>query len=402
MQRLLLVLTTLFALYACAPTLPYKAGEEKPAAPISEAEMPAPTPEVVPPPLPEAVEPEIVEPIIVDKARAIAHIALLLPLRSPIFGSSASAVERGFMAASRVEGQILPIQAYDNFDENNSVVSVYREAVSNGALAVVGPLTRNGVTALAETRNTPVPTLSLNVVDGPTVQNLYYFGMAIESEARQIAHLAKDRGLNQAIIVTTREQLSKRLQSAFEDEWNASGGMILREVEFGDNTSIFADITEIPGTMIFIATDAKKARLIRPYLPNKLPDYATSRVFLGNSDTLLNYDLNGIRFVDMPWVMQPDHAAVMIYPRSVPPLSIDQERLYALGIDAYRLIRLMLFNRLEVSLPLDGVTGQIRLSDHVFQRSASPAVFVQGQAQLVDAPVIPAAQMFPEQPIVIQ
>ncbi|MGC2047293.1 MAG: penicillin-binding protein activator, partial [Gallionella sp.] len=123
-----------------------------------------------------------------------------------------------------------------------------------------------------------------------------------------------------------------------------------------------------------------------------------SRVFVGNSNTLLNYDLKGIRFVDMPWLLQPDHPAVMIYPRASPPLSIDQERLYALGIDAYRLIRLMLFNKLQVSLPLDGVSGQIRLNGHIFQRTASPAVFVQGQAQLADAPVMPAVQMFPEQP----
>jgi len=305
------------------------------------------------------------------------------------------------MAAAKQDGQILPIQTYDNFDENNSVVSVYRQAVANGALAVVGPLTRNGVTALAESGNTPVPTLCLNVVDTPPAQNMYYFGMAIETEARQIARLARQQGLNQAIIVTTREQLSKRLQSAFEDEWNSSGGTILREIEFGDNTSIFADITEIPGTMVFIATDAKKARLIRPYLSNKLPDYATSRVFLGNSDSLLNYDLKGIRFVDMPWLLQPDHPAVMIYPRTTPPLSIDQERLYALGIDAYRLIRLILFNRLEVSLPLDGVSGQIQLHNQTFLRTAVPALFMQGQAQLANAPAISTIQMFPEQPAVV-
>jgi len=395
MQRVLLILSTLFVLYACTPTLPYKPSEEKPAAPVSEVEIPAPAPAPVTPVIPEAI---VVEPIIVDKARAIPHIALLLPLRSPIFGSSASAVERGFLAAAKLDRQTLPIQAYDNFDENNSVVSVYRQAVSSGALAVVGPITRNGVTALAESRNTPVPTLSLNVIDTPPAQNTYYFGMSIEAEARQIAHLARQKSLNQAIIVTTREQLSKRLQAAFEDEWNALGGTILREIEFGDNASIFADITEIPGTMIFIATDAKNARLVRPYLSNKLPDYATSRVFVGNSNTLLNYDLKGIRFVDMPWLLQPDHPAVMIYPRSSPPLSIDQERLYALGIDAYRLIRLMLLNRLQAALPLDGVSGQIRLNGHIFQRTASPAVFVQGQAQLADAPAMPAIQMFPEQP----
>jgi len=336
---------------------------------------------------------------VIGEANAIPHIALLLPLQSSIFGAAANAVQQGFLAAAKLDRIALPVRAYSNFDENSSVVTVYRQAVANGARAVVGPLTRNGVAALAGVQNIPVPTLSLNVVETTPAQNMYFFGMAIEAEARQVAHLARQHGLNQAIIVTTREQLSKRLQIAFEDEWNASGGTILREIEFGENSSIFADITDIPGTMVFIATDAKKARLIRPYLSNRLPNYATSRVFVGNSDTLLNYDLNGIHFVDMPWLLQPDHPAVMIYPRASPPLSIDNERLYALGIDAYRLIQLLLANRLAMSQQLDGVSGQIRLNGHIFQRAASPAVFVQGQVQHADAPAMPAIQMFPEQPV---
>lgn len=335
----------------------------------------------------------------IDEEHAVPHIALLLPLQSPIFGAAADAVQQGFLAAAKLDRQALIVRAYSNFDENSNVVTVYRQAIANGAVAVAGPLTRNGVSALAGVQNIPVPTLSLNVVEATPAQNLYFFGMAIEAEARQVAQLARQQGLHQAIIVTTREQLSKRLQSAFEDEWNASGGTILREIEFGDSPSIFADITEIPGSMIFIATGASKARLIRPYLSNKLPDYATSRVFLGNSNTLLNYDLKGIRFVDMPWLLQPDHPAVMIYPRANPPLSIDNERLYALGIDAYRLLQLLRANRLPASQPLDGVSGQIHLNGHIFQRTASPAVFVQGQAQLAGAPVMPAIQMFPEQPV---
>ena len=400
MQRVLLVLLTLFALYACAPTLPHRPADEKPTLPIPEVEVEveAETEELTDTLImPEEIEPPP-DPIVVDKEHAIQHIALLLPLRSPIFASAASAVKQGFMAAARTEGQILPIQVYDNFNEDNSVVSVYREAVSNGALAVVGPLTRNGVTALAESRNTPVPTLSLNIVETAPAQNMYYFGMDIESEARQVAQLASQQGLHEAIIITTRDQLSKRLQLAFEDEWDALGGKILREVEFINSSTIFADITEIPGTAVFIAADANKARLIRPYLSINLPIYGTSRMFVGNTKTLLNYDLKNTRFVDMPWLLEADHPAVMIYPRAVPPLPIDKERLYALGIDAYRLTRLLLFNRLEASLPLDGVSGQINLDGHILQRTATPAIFSQGQALLADAPALPSIQMFPEQP----
>jgi len=398
MQRVLLVLSTVFALYACAPTLPHKPPEEKPAAPVVEAEKPAPLTSIIEIPPPITVSPEVSEPAVIGEDNPVPHLALLLPLQSANFGAAAAAVQQGFLAAASLDRQALPIRTYSNFDESNSVIIAYRQAVANGARAVVGPLTRNGVAALAVMQNIPVPTLSLNVVETLPAQNMYFFGMSIETEARQIAQLARRQELHQAIIVTTREQLSKRLQLAFEDEWSVSGGTILREVEFGDNSTIFSDITEIPGTVVFIATDANKARLIRPYLSNKLPIYATSRVFAGNVNTLLNYDLNEIRFVDMPWLLQVDHPAVMIYPRAVTPLSVDNERLYALGIDAYRLTQLLLGNRLATALPLDGVSGLIRLNGHTFQRAASPAVFVQGQAQLASAPALPAIQMFPEQP----
>lgn len=416
---MLLLLSILFALYACTPTLPHKPSEEKPAVPVVEVEQSAPviTPveqsapattiiekpaavtTITEPPVPVPVTPQISEPPIIIDANAVPHIALLLPLQSASFGAAASAVQQGFQAAVDLDRQALPVRAYGNIDENSSVVTAYRQAIANGARAVVGPLTRSGVAALAGVQVFPVPTLGLNVVETNPAQNLYFFGMAVEVEARQVAQLAKQHDLHQAIIVTTRDQLSKRLQLAFEDEWTAAGGMILREIEFGEDTSIFADITDIPGTAVFIAADAQKARLIRPYLSNRLPIYATSRVFLGNINTLINYDLNDIHFVDMPWLLQADHPAAMIYPHASPPLSIDHERLYAIGIDAYRLIQLLLVNRLDSGLPLDGVSGQIRLNGHTFQRAAMPAVFVQGQAQLADAPVMPAIQMFPEQPI---
>ncbi len=258
---------------------------------------------------------------------------------------------------------------------------LYHQAIGNGARAVVGPLTRSGTSALATEQSFPVPTLALNVAEDPSVSQLYFFGMAAEAEARQVAHLGNQQGLHQAIIIATHTKLSQRLQFAFEEEWNGLGGVILREIEFNGDRTVLADIADMPDTAIFLAADAEKARLICPYLLNKLPIYATSQIFVGNDDSLTNYDLNGIRFVDMPWLLQADHPAVMAYPRADPPLSADRERLYALGIDAFRLIQLLLDNKIHTALPLDGVSGDIQLYGHVFQRVAIPAVLSQGRAQ---------------------
>jgi len=317
------------------------------------------------------------------------HIALLLPLKSSAFAPAADAVRLGFLAAAGLEvtnPRSLPVRVYGCFDEGKDIVTLYRRAVSSGARAVVGPLTRDGVAALAAEPLLPVPALALNVAERAASPQLYFFGMAVEAEARQAAQLAWRRGAREAIVVSAHTHLARRLQFAFEEAWLAAGGTILREIEFNGDPSVFADVVEQPDTMVFLATEAATARLIRPYLPNKLPIYATSQIFLGNAETLINYDLDGIRFVDMPWLLQADHPAVMSYPRAIPPLRIDHERFYALGIDAFRLAQLLLEGGVLDALPLDGVSGHIELDGRTFQRSAIPAVFAQGMAQPPDAP----------------
>jgi outer membrane PBP1 activator LpoA protein len=412
MQRVFPLLIILFALYACAgnaPQIPVVATATvnkeigKPAIPAVSGVAPvspAPAGEPAVAIMPAEVKPA--PPPVLPTETPFPHIALLLPVQSPVFGASADAVRRGFIAAINPRNQAMPVRVYSNFDENSGVVAVYRQAIANGARAVVGPLTRNGVYALMAEQNIPVPTLALNIVEGQPARQLYFFGMSMDSEAREVAQLAMQQGLHQAIIITTHSQLSQRLLAAFEEEWSGSANGadrgILREIEFNGDPSVFSDIASINDTVVFLAADAAKARLIRPYLPNKLPIYATSQIFVGNDKTLTNYDLNGIRFVDMPWLLQPDHPAVMVYPRASPPLATDLDRLYALGIDSYRLVQLLLTGRAAYALPLDGVTGQIGLSGHTFQRTALPALFVQGHAQLLDAPDIPTTQVFPTRP----
>lgn len=345
------------------------------------------------------------------------HIALIMPLRSTAFASSADAVQQGFLAATNTQVREFPVRIYSSTGDGKDTIEIYRQAIANGAVAIAGPLTRAGVTLLAAYPDISVPTLALNTTELKAVTNkLYYFGLIPETEARQIAQLAFAAKLRDATIINTGTALSKRLSIAFADEWKKLGGNINAELIYkdGDDTSALVNLPTAPwlvepviqpttivlpsgeietvtpkrvgpppvatGNVAFLAGDARQARLIRPYLNPSLPIYGTSQLFNINADTLTNYDLNDIRFVDMPWLLQPDHAAVMIYPRSATPLDTDKERLYAFGIDAYRLLNVMLHNKTAKALPLDGVSGRIRLTDgNLFQRDALPAFFKYGR-----------------------
>jgi outer membrane PBP1 activator LpoA protein len=180
-------------------------------------------------------------------------------------------------------------------------------------------------------------------------------------------------------IVSTNTPLSKRLAQAFADEWQRAGGIIQSEIVYSGDPTALKELPTDPGNSVFLASEADKARLLRPYINAALPVYATSQVFIGNTNTLTNYDIADVRFVDMPWMLQPDHPAVMIYPRSATPLSPDMDRLYALGIDAFRILQVIYNHSETASLPLDGVTGKITLYGHIFQRESIFAMMKQGQ-----------------------
>ena len=110
--------------------------------------------------------------------------------------------------------------------------------------------------------------------------------------------------------------------------------------------------------------------------------YATSRVNSGN--TASPSDLDRVRFTDMPWLLQPDHAAVMVYPRAKFDDAIDYDRLYAFGIDAFRL-GLELFKQSR-NPAIDGVTGRIRLApDQQFMRESVLAQFNGGKLSIIPA-----------------
>lgn len=325
---------------------------------------------------------------------AAAPIALLLPLKSPSFARPADAVKQGFLAAAKVQGAgRVGVKVYATLEEPADILAAYRQAVDEGAAIVVGPLTRDGVSALAASDLVKVPTLALNVVEDSSAPpaNLYFFGLQAEAEARQVAQLAAGENRRQAITIDDNSPLSNRIQQAFTEEWKRLGGSITRQITFNDDESVLLklrqDIVDDGKTVVLLALDAPRARRLRPYLDPAVPAFATSQVFPGTGNTLANFDLNGIRFVDMPWLLQPDHPAVMVYPRPAASLSADLERLYALGIDAFRLAQELLKSGVSDNFTLDGVTGQItRDRNHQFIRELTPAIFRQGEAQPLGNP----------------
>lgn len=118
---------------------------------------------------------------------------------------------------------------------------------------------------------------------------------------------------------------------------------------------------------------------------SSLPAYGTSQLNPGSGGSSGLIDLADVSFVDMPWMLQPDHPAVMVYERSAVRESDDLERLRALGIDAFRVAQELLAGKREIEI--DGVTGRLVLSaDGQVRRTLPVARIVSGQLTVAGEP----------------
>jgi hypothetical protein len=337
---------------------------------------PAPNPIPIPPPT----------------AAGPPFVALILPTQSAALGRLADALKQGFQAAAEVEGRNAPpikLIAVDN--DGPALIDACRSARASGAVLVVGAITRDGATALAHSDCAAQPTLELNEPQRTTqdaLPNLYDVSLSVENEARQVAQQAVADGGHRAAVVASASPLAKRVQEAFEREWIRAAGELKRVPWSGDAedaVNVRERVAAAHVDMVFLAMDATETRLVRPFVGGGVTAYATSLGVNPRADPVVNLDLEGLRYLEMPWFVQPDHPAVMAYPQPKTAMSVDEERLYALGIDACRLALLLLRGEARRT-PLDGVTGRITLDGNTFVRALVPVQVDSGKVVPLKAP----------------
>lgn len=299
-----------------------------------------------------------------SKNAGIGKIALLLPLQSKLYGQAAQAVQAGFMAAFAADASAdkAEIQVYETGNPLETQLA-YKKAVSEGALIIVGPLTRDEVTLICSTP-IQVPTLALNQPydEVRNQQNLTMLSLSAEAEARQIAKTARDRGFQSVQVITASSALAKRIAKAFVEAWQALDGKVINQSEIPDDASKFPALKSAaanPPDMIFLSASATRAKQIRPYLDNSVPTYGTSYLYDGMPSSLQNMDLTAIHFVDIPWILFPDSPDFALYRAAASHFNgVELQRLFALGLDAYHILPKLQGGSGNERL-LEGATGNI-------------------------------------------
>ncbi len=326
------------------------------------------------------------------------QIALLLPL-SGRFANAGAAVRDGVMAAhyNVPAEQRVALRIYDTTNPAR-VQMLYEQALRDGADFVIGPLSKEGVTALLQRDSFPVPTLVLNTVDSFRLpDNLYQLSLSPEEEAQQVAEHAWLLGYSHAAVFVPEGEWGERIEHAFGRRWEELGGAVTSLARYDGNKNDFAQplrtllnldlsnarhrrLQAVVGQrlhfeprrredidFVFVAGFPRQARLIRPQLKfhhaANLPVLATSHVYSGAFTRDLDRDMDGIVFGDMPWTLKAatpnqslrkDASALRISDNAL-------QRLIALGSDTYHLIPVLKVLETYPFERFHGETGSLRL-----------------------------------------
>ena len=333
-------------------------------------------------------------------------IVLMLPLTGKN-STAGKAIRDGFFsafyAAKSTHSNTPTIHVIDT-SKNTDFLVLYENAILESADLIIGPLQKKNVELLSEQGSLIVPTLALNYSlpqeDGQevTTQNLYQFGLSAEDEARQVARRARQLGNKNTLILAPESAWGKRIEQAFSDEWTQLEGTLLEAQYFNDKTnyaqasSKLLNINEseqrkqriretVGGKVeftprpredmdfIFIIATPKQARQIKPtlafYYAGNTPVYSTSHIYSGKEDPLLDRDLDGITFSETPWMLNSSEKSLKHTVKRTWPSTADRfGRLYALGVDAYRLFPRLKQLILIPSSKINGETGSLTMNNY--------------------------------------
>ena len=300
------------------------------------------------------------------------HIALLLPVTGRA-AAAAISVREGFMTAfyQTPLAQRVPVRVYDT--GVSRVTDALNAAIRAGAEFIVGPLTREEVTAAADVPGRHVPLLALNFLPAEHVApaQFYQYALSPEDEARLVAQRVLQDHHARGVAIVPAGDWGTRVLSAFRQELTAGGGeligselidaartdfssSIISVLRISDSTARARRLEAVLGTSRYSSRGAAptSASVPRPPRPTSndrsrpqlrfhyagdIATYATSDAF--EPDPRTNEDLEGLMFPDMPWMLGGDladavrSAAHDAWPSGGP----HRGRLFAFGFDAYRL-----------------------------------------------------------------
>ena len=343
------------------------------------------------------------------------HIGVFLPL-SGSFSKEGQAVKHGITLAfyHPTTPQRPTLSFYDT--NQASMEALYQRALKDGAHSFIGPLRKDKIKALSLVTEHRI--LFLNQTDRLHAPQQFVLTFSPEEEAVQLAEKARAMEKSHALVIYPDTAWGHEMFEALGTHWcdekhdivdqlayrkalTKPIAKLLKVNESDDRhrqldrqihqTTQFIPISREDIDIIFLIAHATVARQIKPllsfYFLQHQPVYSTSHLYEDRNQFGQNHDLEGIIFCDMPFMIAPNKETQTLK-KDIQPLwqksFLQHPRLYALGIDAYRLVA---ENKLdELSIPKTGYsaqTGWLHLDMQHIHRQLTWARMTNGKPKLL-------------------
>lgn len=330
------------------------------------------------------------------------RIALAMPLHGRL-GKVGQAVVDGFMAARFEAQQTLAavpyVKIYDT-TKVNDLDALYQQALADRIEMVIGPLDKDKVIQLSQKDALIIPTLALNYIplgsSDRTPNNLVQFGLAVEDEALQLAARSFSEGHKRIIVLHQDQPWAARAAQHFSASWAELGGVIANQVSFSGAGDHSKTITEA----LLINQSHTRAKALKAHLAGSgnsikfeprrrqdvdaivlfslptdgrqiiptlafhyaadLPVYASHHIYQGPTKTSRDRDLEKVIFTELPWLIEQPKIQQKISQKW--PDRERYTRLFAMGVDAYRLFPRLGQLQAFANSRVHGVTGILQMN----------------------------------------
>ncbi|WP_186278084.1 penicillin-binding protein activator [Gilliamella apicola] len=329
-------------------------------------------------------------------------VALLLPLNgsSRVFGDT---IRQGYVDAAKFYPQE-PQQNVIVLDTSVAPMdNLIQQAQEQNIELIVGPLLKSEVSQIKQLAPS-IPVLALNKVDDGTVfaNKMCFFALSPEDEAKDAADHIFAQNKRKPLLIVTETDLGRRVAQSFAKQWsqitNGSQSYVqyvgnLNTLRANINHSTGISITGSPISFnnddgiasmtsnassfefdaIYIYSSYDELTLIKPMLDmgagktvgngsSPIALYSSSKSHVANASNDFYYDMNQTEYSDIPLIINLSEKTTAVIPSNIQK-DYSLVRLYAMGVDAWRLANR--FNQLDSYQPnfLDGMTGKLSTSN---------------------------------------
>jgi outer membrane PBP1 activator LpoA protein len=343
----------------------------------------------------------------------IENIAVLLPLSGAQKGAGLAA-QQGILAAYKND----PAKNIHFIDTNiidwTALVAQFSKLSIDH---VIGPLLKSNVETYLALSNEQIalqiPSLFLNLPSNVELASYQtVLSMRPEDEAIQAASTLSQQNYKNPIILSHQDRVSKRLATAFSQQWKTLTGNVVDIVYFNQGKQMQASLKEaldvnssqtrikqLQGRlknnikaesrnrrdidMIYLIGSSAQTRLVKPYIDvntspfaSIIPVFASSRShsdFDYNHNSSSTNDLQGLTFTQMPWLLTSKQQNKKLYRLSHqlwPKRTDSLARIFAMGYDSYNLLDKATLMQQAPYIRHFGQTGVLKLNaNNVLTRS---------------------------------